>query len=50
MARTESRHRWLLEQSPMEIDRERRGSGAVQIEREREERTEVGKKARWRKR
>jgi hypothetical protein len=38
MARTESRHRWLLEQSPMEIDRERRGSGAVQIERERERR------------
>jgi hypothetical protein len=34
----------------MEIERERRGVGAVQIERERGERTGVGKKARWRKR
>jgi hypothetical protein len=30
----------------MEIERERRGPSAVQIEREREERTRVGKKAR----
>jgi hypothetical protein len=38
---------WSLEQSLMEIERERRGPGAVQIERERdrEERTGVGKKA-----
>jgi hypothetical protein len=40
---------WSLEQSPMEIERERRGPGAVQIERERE-RIRVGKKVRWRKR
>jgi hypothetical protein len=31
----------------MEIERKRRGPGAMRIERER---TEVGKKARWRKR
>jgi hypothetical protein len=34
----------------MEIERERRGPGAMQIEREREERTRAGKKAWWRKR
>jgi hypothetical protein len=28
---------WSLEQSPMEIERERRGPGAMQIERERKE-------------
>jgi hypothetical protein len=34
----------------MVIERERRGPGAMQIERERDERTGAGKKARWRKR
>jgi hypothetical protein len=32
----------------MEIERGRRRPGAVQIEREREERSEAGKKAQWR--
>jgi hypothetical protein len=39
---------WSPEESPMKIGRERRGPGAVQIERE--ESIRAGKKARWRKR